>query len=114
MCSRVYLLDGGETVGIYSEVEHEVLKTQLKPWPTLKTQLSPSSTPHSRGGFAPAPRRSLRQSPWPFCAAYSAGLMSSSCGLPVDLETSAPPAIKAFESAGAQQEGCEDDFTGHF
>ena len=26
MCSRVYLLDGGETVGIYSEVEHEVLK----------------------------------------------------------------------------------------
>jgi|ETNmetMinimDraft_29_1059903.scaffolds.fasta_scaffold129450_2 hypothetical protein len=28
MCSRVYLLDGGETVGIYSEVEHEVLKTK--------------------------------------------------------------------------------------
>ena len=54
MCSRVYLLDGGETVGIYSEVEHEVLKTILKPWPIWKTQLSPSSTPHSRGGFAPA------------------------------------------------------------
>ena len=34
MCSRVYLLDGGDTVGIYSDVEHEVLKTMLlKPWP---------------------------------------------------------------------------------
>ena len=28
MCSRVYLLDGGETVGIYSEVGHEVLKIE--------------------------------------------------------------------------------------
>ena len=64
MCSRVYLLDGGETVGIYSEVEHEVLKIMLKPLPTLKTTLSPSSTPHSRGGAAPFARRSLRQSPW--------------------------------------------------
>ena len=41
MCSRVYLLDGGDTVGIYSDVEHEVLKTILKPWPMLKMQLSP-------------------------------------------------------------------------
>ena len=50
MWSRVYLLDGGDTVGIYSEVEHEVLKIMLKPLPTLKTTLSPSSTPHSRCG----------------------------------------------------------------
>ena len=35
MFSRVYLLDSGETVGIYSDVEHEVLKTILKPWPIL-------------------------------------------------------------------------------
>ena len=59
MCSRVYLLDGGETVGIYSEVEHEVLKIILNPLPTLKMTLSPSSTPHSRGGAAPFARRSL-------------------------------------------------------
>ena len=32
MCSKVYLLDSGETVGIYSDVEHEVLKTILNPY----------------------------------------------------------------------------------
>ena len=44
MCSRVYLLDSGETVGIYSDVEHEVLKTMLKPWPIWKSFMVANSS----------------------------------------------------------------------
>ena len=44
MCSRVYLLDGGETVRIYSEVEHEVLKIMLNPWPISTETASPTKT----------------------------------------------------------------------